>query len=305
MPNHICPRCHYTTSVRTHLIDHLNKKKTCEALYSDVSTIDILNSMNAPKAYQCQECEKSFKTKQNLTVHMKRAHNGVSQTNPTSTNTNTLNNSQNTTDSHDNIENNHTISNSQNTTTTTSSHNTNITNTNSNNSTNNINQPIVNINLNVYGQEKIDHILRDPEFMIECLHKLGKDGIPNLLEKIWLNNEVPENKNVKLKRAHKPKQMWVYEKVDDKEQWVEKAAEEILDQLIQKGTDILVKNNNEYIRLSSNPTVEEQEIYDIRVRRIDNVRKKKRGVYIPIRDRVMAKFEYDKRVNNQANLQMT
>jgi hypothetical protein len=71
--------------------------------------------------------------------------------------------------------------------------NNNTNNTNINNSTN------VSIIINNFGQEKIDHILSDYNFMKKCFKNLLSHGIVELLRKIHFDDKHPENQNIKFK----------------------------------------------------------------------------------------------------------
>ena len=65
---------------------------------------------------------------------------------------------------------------------------------NNNNTTNNNNMH-VNIHINAFGQENVEHITT--EFAKACL-ELGVFGVIPMLDKIYFNKEHPENFNVKL-----------------------------------------------------------------------------------------------------------
>lgn len=285
-----CERCHYSTNVRTHFLNHLKKKNVCPNEFSNTSPEDILKKCceiwETPRQYQCPQCEKSFSHTSGLYRHKKQLHlNTISQShnNTNSLNTTNTSSSYNTT----NISTTNTASN--NTTTTTENHT---------NSHNTLQNPVFNIN--IFGEERLDYILQDSDLLTKCLKAAITDGLPNLIEKIYLNKDVPENQNVKLKREHHPKQMSVFIQDEDDEdsQWKAKEANEILDKIIVKGHDILVMHKSQLFRLSATPTGTERDTDDLRREKLAAIKSKKKGVYAPVRNRVMLKFAEHKRNEN-------
>lgn len=267
---HTCPRCGYKTEQRSHFIDHLNKKKTCVAVLKDVPVSTILEEMNKPKAHRCDKCEKSFTYLHGLQRHIRGVHTENTTTNTTTTTTNSHNDS----------------SHSHNTTNNTHCNNTNCENT--------YNCPIT-INLNVYGRERIDYIEDDTVQLTKHLRELAHNGIPDLIERIFLNKEVPENHNVKLKREHHPKLFEVYVSNESEGgEWKHMKADEIINDMIHKGLDIMIRQNGNLLSVS--PTTEERDNWDWRDTTIKNIKTKKRGSrYVPIRDMVMTRFREAKR----------
>lgn len=284
-----CPRCAYKTDQRPHYVDHLNKKKTCPAVLEDIPVSMILQELNKPKAFCCTSCDKSFSYPHGLRRHIKVAHAETSNTlntsitNANTTNTNTTNT--NTTSSHNN-------SHSHNNTT----NNAHCQNTNCENT---YNCPIT-INLNVYGNERIDYIEENTELLTKHLKEVSRNGIPDLIERIFLNKEVPENHNVKLKREHHPKLFEVFvSNGTEGGEWKHMKADEIINDMIHKGLDIMIRQNGNMLSVSNNPTSKERDDFDWRNNTINNIKTKKRGSrYVPIRDMVMTRFRESKRSNN-------
>lgn len=258
-----CPRCHYHTLNKYHYISHLKKKKPCPSLYSECDTATVLESIQTKerlyKQHTCKECNKCFSHASGLSRHMKT-----------------------------HIE----INNCHNNTTTNTSNSHNTTNTiNSNNpTTNNITISPV-INLNLFGQEKIDYILQDKEFLTECLKDILRCGIPNILEKMHFNKDVPENQNVKFKREHHPKKMSVYtqDNNDDVPEWKVKDLDIVIKEMIDNSlSKFLIPHKNELYNNFPKPTDREQRETDhMRTERIANIKSKKKGVYGPVKNGVV------------------
>jgi hypothetical protein len=151
-----------------------------------------------------------------------------------------------------------------------------------------INAP-VSINLNFFGQENLDHIKNDTHFLTKCLQEVNLNGIPDLLERIHLNPSVPENNNVKLKREHAPKIVFVYDK--EKDGWTLMLADDIVHVMIEKAVQILCFHKNETSHID--------DAFDAH---IEAIKKRARGsIYIPIRDTVMMKLRKHK--NKSAHLE--
>jgi len=83
----------------------------------------------------------------------------------------------------------------------------------------------VNIQLNDFGKERLDHI--DPAFIEKCLQSLSGDGIPNMVKKIYCDPTVPENHNVKLCNENKELM-----RVREDNEWAYKDKHDTLDKVI-------------------------------------------------------------------------
>ena len=277
MIEHTCERCHYSTMFRNDLKKHFNKKIPCQAIYSQISCQDLLEKLTKLKEHKCDCCDKSYSYLSTLTRHKKGVH---AEHLLTLENSNNQSNSNNISTSQS-----YNTSHSHNTTTTT--HN----NTNSNNI---INNPTININLNVFGQEELQHILEDEDLLLHCLKNAKTTGIPTLIRKIWCNEDVPENNNVQLKRQHKPKLVSVYMKEgeDNEPKWIKQDANVIIDQMIEKGTKLLVMHNSKIYNLyceEEEKNVSDDERFDKRNETLTNIKCKKRG-YGKHRDHAMSEL---------------
>ena len=58
MVNYKCPRCHYTTSLKSNFSRHLNRKKICKSIFSSVSVLEICNFHNI--VYSSENINHSF-----------------------------------------------------------------------------------------------------------------------------------------------------------------------------------------------------------------------------------------------------
>lgn len=234
MPEYSCKICAYTSNKKSNYVKHIRSNKHVQnsAKY-DSNNVQL--SLQLPKqshlsqkeafeknnTYECEDCDQKFAQKNGLYRHRKHYCKGVegqlipkeatkvktSSTNPkhgeqwekdidnllaVSNTTNTLTNSKNTTNSTNNSTNNM------------HSHNTNYNhsnnvNSNNTNSNNNVQQNIV---LNNFGKDSWDHV-SDKE-KIELLKK-PYDMIKKAFEKVNLNKDVPENRNIRVENQRSGK----------------------------------------------------------------------------------------------------
>lgn len=160
------------------------------------------------------------------------------------------------------------------------------------NTTNNITGPVnIHVNLQVFGTELIKHIMEDEAFIKECLEQIIGQGIPNLVEKIYFNKQVPENQNVKMQREHHPSLMNVFTKTG----WVEQPTDDVVEKMIIKGKRILQSKVSE--QFSSVPiTDSSRNMFDLRSEKLNNIANKKKGVYGPVKHGVIAKARKHKKM---------
>lgn len=279
----MCERCHYTTDFRSHFVKHLQKQIECPATHSAISLSEMLEMICRPKPFECPHCDKSFSHSRSRSRHINNEHPDISTIN--NHNVNTTN-----TESHNQSHNTETTNQSHNNNTTetnTQSHNTdrshNTTNTNSNNST-------VNINLNVFGKEELSHILNDEEFLTHCVRHITGQGLQKIIKSIWCNKDVPENHNVELKRERKPRLVKVFVQDGEGQRWIEKLADDVIDDMIQKGTGILQVHNNQLYRYDDDMTDSDIERHDIRSDALSRLKNKRRG-YGRKRDAVLVELK--------------
>ena len=234
MPKYECDICSFVTNFKgnykKHILSvkHVNNNLKSEDKYHKVSqNLSQLSHLSQNRTnyskhqFKCEDCGQEFAQKNNLYRHRKHYCKGVegqlipkeaskvktSSTNPNhgeqwekdidnllavSNTTNTLTNSKNTTNSTNNSTNNM------------HSHNTNYNhsnnvNSNNTNSNNNVQQNIV---LNNFGKDSWDHV-SDKE-KIELLKK-PYDMIKKAFEKVNLNKDVPENRNIRVENQRSGK----------------------------------------------------------------------------------------------------
>jgi hypothetical protein len=278
--DYVCLRCLHHTKNKHNYILHLQRKIPCPPLNCDTPTHDILKefleSKTASKEHACKSCHKSFSHISGLSRHNKEAHSSHSQ----STDNNTTVNNTNTGNQNSNINTNHSHNH-----TTTNSHN--------------INAPI-NINLNFFGHESLDHIKNDPDFLTKCLKNVNLNGIPDLLEKIHLNPTVPENINVKLKREHSPKTVYVYKKEEGG--WTEMPADDILHSMIRKGVELLCIHKDELFMIKQPLSPDDQDLCDSRTNKLSAIKKRARGSpYVPIKNSFIIKLRNHKKLSTKSS----
>ena len=74
------------------------------------------------------------------------------------------------------------------------------------------------------------------------MRTLATNGIPDLAEKIFLNKDVPENRNVKLKRQHYPATMKVYKNNSQGvPAWQDQTLKPVIAKMINKSLNVILK----------------------------------------------------------------
>jgi hypothetical protein len=271
MTIYTCERCHYETKLKTDYVRHLQKKNKCRAHFSNVEPEVILEGLMEPKQHKCQYCEKSFSYPFSLSRHCASQHINVT----TNTNCNNTTNNDN-----------HSVNHSHNTTN-------NITNNITNN--NNIN-PIININIRPFGNETLEHILNDEDFKTKCLKEIKARGIPNMASAIWLNDEVPENQNVKFKTSHIPQMVNI---VNENGKWVEENAFKITEKMVMVIIDVLRGQADKLYHDDTENFSDgftKSDVYDQRTENINNIKTKKRNSgFTQARDTILIDLKAAKR----------
>lgn len=295
MPSYTCERCHYTTQKMCNFKKHLSKQIECPPTHSTIPLPTLLENLLQPKKYHCAHCDKTFAYSQSRARHVRLDHPNVT-TNQSNNVQETNAHNNNSTETHSQSHNEtHSQSHNQ-----THTHAHNSANHSHNTTTNISNSPTINIsNLNVFGQEELSHILQDEKFLTRCVRHITGKGLQEIIKSIWCNKSVPENHNVELKRERKPRLVKVFV-ADEKgggNKWVEKLADEVIDDMIQKGTGILQVRNNELYRYDEEMTDSDIERYDIRSDALTKIRNKSRG-YAKKRDAILVELKNHKRESN-------
>lgn len=289
---HKCPRCYYTTKYKTHMMEHLQKKNICPSTFSDESVDEIIKRFSKKEGgYACSECPKCFKHASGLSRHKKEhMHTTIFNDSHNISNFSSVQNSHNTSSS---------ATNSYNTTNNTNSHNT----------TNNTIHVQNLSNLNVFGEEDLSHLVDD--ILTKRLKEiLSSTGLSALVKDIHFNDNVPQNKNVKLVKERHPSTMkvWVRDKDSSTEYWKEMYTKEVLDMLIDTKTDLLVEHNNKVIRIAQEeieklPSDEKdkaitelRQTWDIRREKLVGLKStvKKKGLYGRVKGNVYAEVRHAK-----------
>ena len=205
MATFLCKRCNYETVYKSSIVKHLQKKKSCDAIYEDIDRSKLLEEFRKEKnkeeyIYKCTICETFFKYRSNLSrheancskkqnKHIKELESRIEKLEKktlVATKNKTVNNTQNT-------------------------------------------QNIININLRDFGDEITSHLSKD------LLHKwFANKQIAELIENLHFDVKCPENNNVRLKSTKK-ELVEIYQNG----RWLVKDQDQILTELIQNGYRIL------------------------------------------------------------------
>jgi hypothetical protein len=206
---YICKRCHYSTTQKGHLFRHLLKDRQCPCTYDETSTEDLITELdmkkynNENKCHACELCNAKFTHINNLKRHTKKSH-------PANNEASTSNNVSGTGNNNINIQGNN----------------------NTANITNN-----VTIQLREFGNENIDHILNNFQFMYDCFY--ARD-IVRLIEYMYADPAHPENQNVRLQnQRHKLMEKFL------NESWKTQDMDDMLQQLVNRGFGILSKHKRD------------------------------------------------------------
>jgi hypothetical protein len=223
--SYLCERCGHTTTTKSNLLAHLRRKNPCQATKNNVDVESLINVLLPKKdkgdspTHTCAYCDASFNNRQNRWRHMKTCKSQTKHTDVIQQLTSKVCELEKEIEKVKNIQvHNHTTINTQN------------------------NQ--MNININNYGNETLNHI---PADIIQYCFMM-KD-IPSLIENIHFDKECPENKNIQLKSL-KHKIINIYQ--DNK--WIAKPADSVLNDLVNKSHTILKKH------YKNNTTVVEEDM---------------------------------------------
>jgi hypothetical protein len=206
MATFLCKRCNYETVYKSSIVKHLQKKKSCDAIYEDIDRSKLLEEFKKEKnkeeyIYKCTICDTFFKYRSNLSrheancskkqqdkdnKHIKELESRIEKLEKKSlvaTKNKTVNNTQN----------------------------------------------IININLRDFGNENHNHLSKD------LLHKwFANKQLSQLIENLHFDVKCPENNNVRLKST-KRELVEIYQNG----RWLVKDQDQILTELIQNGYRIL------------------------------------------------------------------
>lgn len=202
-----CKRCGYNARSKYELRRHLQKVTPCTVKNENIAIEVLLEELDIGKEYCCNKCGKKFAWSSNRYHHQKLCEVKQETTQELKDEIKELKKQ---------IQNMQTIV---------------VNNNIVNNNTTNIVQQNINIQINNFGSETYNHLT--DEFITTCLQN-EVVGVKDLIEKIHFSNEVPENKNVRLKSI---KNRIV--EIANNESWVVQDATEAMDTMIKKGKRLL------------------------------------------------------------------
>jgi hypothetical protein len=190
-----CDRCGYNFTTIANLRKHLNKKNTCEPILKDISIEELREKYKVKKGiYKCENCGKEYKTSSGKCKHKKKC-----LTNPAIIEKNKIDKLENELD---NIKEDKEklqkqveellLEKTQIQEQLKSNHIGVINNDNSQNTVNNIN-----IVINNFGEENIEYLLKDENFIKKCIES-PINSIHKYLDTVHFNKEHPENRNIKM-----------------------------------------------------------------------------------------------------------
>jgi hypothetical protein len=238
-----CDRCGYTTKYKWALIRHLEGKRVCQPLISDISCEDVLKKYQEERArdsaFICSNCNKGFKTRQGLYLHNKKCKDdNEGEINNTPENNQIFQTLlKGFAEQQKEIKSLKEVILSQNITLPKTTNNINT----QNNITNNVTQ---NINIIVpFGEEKTDFIKQLVSFMNDCCSR-PESGVTKIIKTIHFHPNRPENYNITFADG----KIMTY----DGEEWsVPPSKNKVLDDTIEKAVDIM--DNHYTTKLESDP----------------------------------------------------
>jgi hypothetical protein len=275
-----CERCHYHSPDYSHFTRHLKRKVPCDATYSDKPLDIILKNLEEQKCskknYKCTVCDKAFSHVKSLCRHISEQHaQNITNNTSQSHNDNSINQSYNTT-------------------------NNNTTNNNTtNNITNNYNiNPVINIEIKPFGEESLEHVLENKGFLTNCLSSVIRQGVVDLFKEIYMNDSVQENQNIQFKRVREPPLVNVFLKKDNgTADWKETEAHPIIEKIVTKCVGILIDHKNFLVDNIETLNMEQVELNVQRQLNLLNIRNKKKGCYVPIRNNILGALKRNDKVN--------
>jgi hypothetical protein len=103
-----CKRCGYNAKTISNLKKHLNNKKPCKPIKTNISVSTLLYDISKTKIinFKCNICKREYSSRQGLYLHNKKFHtnnDNIVIKNTTTNNSNDINEIKNTTTNNDNI----------------------------------------------------------------------------------------------------------------------------------------------------------------------------------------------------------
>lgn len=257
-----CKRCDTEFSAKHHLIKHLSRKIVCIPIHesNDVDILILIEELNKkPKTkFKCVKCLKYFSTKQNLQRHLD---------NVCKHNYDVLEEFNNVNDFQSYVNKIETRLNNLETQSKFTSQiflNNNI----------NIQNNIVNIKINNFGEEQLEHLTT--QFLDKCLLEY-KSGVTKLLKEIHFNPNIPENHNI---RPLSKKQNTLELFSDGV--WHPCDKNNTLDKMIRNGYKILFRHFLN-TRIDNNITEEEEQRNEYINEYLTKIMRKEGNIYYELR----------------------
>jgi hypothetical protein len=210
MSEYACQRCGFKSNFKHVLVNHLQRKKPCDPFYIDIPCMTLLQQYKA-RAKSVKRPQLYQTTSNDNIFHLIDEIKHLKEKVAIlegTTNSQTINN----------------------------------------NTINTVINNNLNLSLNPFQNERLDHISPHD---LQSFALDAKEGLVNLIRKIYFCNDMPENKNVRFKSA-KQKLLETY----DADDWVEHNAHWVLDKMINKGYTILSKHMLENINMASSTSDE-------------------------------------------------
>jgi hypothetical protein len=285
-PLFVCKRCGYSTKTKCNLLVHFQRKKLCPPKLQDLSIDELTKDefCDEGNLHKCEWCSKEYNHSQSLNRHKKNCGHKPKESDGLDEAElrikeleNKVNHLQNIIGSQSSSGN--TVNNIDNST----NNNNNTTNNNIDNSTTNLT-----IVMSNFGQENIDHILKDHAFMKKCFKNLLSHGIIELMRKIHFDDEHPENQNIKFKSLKRD-----FMEIFKDERWKIVPGTQTSEDMTRKGCVLLSEFYDEMMREDMDD--EDNDRYRAKIRTISS---KTGNEYYAVRKNTKAMvFDESKRLN--------
>lgn len=214
----ICKRCGYESTTKQNLLRHLKRVITCDPSISDIPPCILIEEVSRKNyndaSCHCEFCGKQFNHRSNMYTHKKTCKSKTSDYDELKAEVEELRKMLS--------EKSHTTNNTT----------TNVITNNTTNITNNIT-----IVLNDFGKEDTTHIESNKEFLDNCMKELLTNAIRSVIDKIYFDEDHPENRTVLMKNF-KLNQLMVY----DNGQWKQRHTSETIPKMLHNGKRILHKH---------------------------------------------------------------
>jgi len=137
-----------------------------------------------------------------------------------------------------------------------------------------------------HGQENIDYIKTDTDFMTKCVSDVISNGIPNFIKNMHMNPEHPENQNIRGK-SRRQGIMEIY----DGCHWILTPVNSVLDDLMQKSCKVFYKHFTTNMKKEFENKEDYEMLVDKNIRDISDLTKARRSeTYYKIRKNILFMF---------------